>query len=91
MVLNGNALTEKGMVKAGARKALTEFVNANREVFANAVRNDNGTYSLAVNDSEGNVVFVNFEVTVSTMNAGDRAKRKSKSRAKVTEDLEVVE
>ena len=88
--LNGNVLTEKGQVKANARKTLVDYVAKHPEVFCESERNDNGTYSIEVNDSEQNVIYVNFEITVSTMNAGDRAKRKSKSKKVETEDIEVI-
>ena len=80
MKINANVLTETGAVKAGARKALADYVNTHRDIFAGAVRNDNGTYSVAVEDGAGNVVYINFEVTVSTMCAADRAKRKSRAK-----------
>lgn len=81
MTVKGNVLTETGAVKAGARKALAGYVNEHRNIFEGAIRNENGTYSVEVQDSEGNVVYINFEVTVSAMCAGDRAKRKPRTKA----------
>lgn len=82
-------LNEKGNVKAEARKALVAYVDSNRDVFANAVKNDNGTYSVAVVDGAGNTVYVNFDVTVSTKNAADRAEKKATRKAKVAEDFDI--
>ena len=82
-------LNEKGNVKAEARKALVAYVDSNRDVFANAVKNDNGTYSVAVVDGAGNTVYVNFAVTVSTKNAADRAEKKATKKAKVAEVFDV--
>lgn len=89
MTIKGNVLTEKGLVKANARKALADYVATHREVFGKAERNANGTYSVAIKDESGNVVYINFEVTVSTMCAGDRAKKKTK--AKTAENVEAFD
>lgn len=89
MRIKGNVLTESGVVKATARKTMAAYVANHRNIFASAVANDNGTYSVAVKDEAGNTVYINFEVTVSAMNAADRAKRKAKAKAKATEEFEV--
>ena len=89
MKINGNVLTDTGAVKATARKTIATYVANHRDIFASAVLNDNGTYSVAVKDEAGNVVYVNFEVTVSTMNAGDRAKRKTKAKAPKADTFEI--
>lgn len=82
-------LNEKGNVKAEARKALVAYVDSNRDVFANAVKNDNGTYTVTVVDGAGNTVYVNFDVTVSTKNAADRAEKKATKKAKVAETFDI--
>ena len=89
MTVKGNVLTETGAVKAGARKAIAAYVEGNRNLFAEATKNDNGTYSVAMTDEAGHTVYINFEVTVSTMCAADRAKRKP--RAKATAQAEAFE
>lgn len=89
MRVNNVVLNEKGNVKTEARKALVAYVDAHRNVFANATRNDNGTYSVAVVDSAGNTVYVNFEVTVSNKNAADRAEKKTVRKAKVAETFDL--
>lgn len=82
-------VNEKGNVKADARKAIVSYVASNRSVFADAVMNDNGTYTATVSDSAGNVVYVNFTVTVSTKSAADRAEKKTARKTKVAEDFEI--
>ena len=89
MKINGNVLTDTGAVKATARKTMAKYVADNRNIFASAVLNENGTYSVAVKDEAGHTVYVNFEVTVSTMNAGDRAKRKAKAKATKADTFEI--
>ena len=91
MRMTNVVVNEKGNVKAEARKALVAYVEAHRDVFASAVKNDNGTYSVAVEDSAGNVVYVNFEVTVSTKNAADRAERKNSRKPKAAPEAFDVE
>ena len=82
-------VNEKGNVKAEARKAIVAYVDTHRNVFAEAVKNDNGTYSVAVTDTEGNTVYVNFDVTVSTKNAADRAEKKSTRKVKEAETFDI--
>lgn len=82
-------VNEKGNVKAEARKAIVAYVDTHRNVFADAIRNDNGTYSVAVTDSNGNVVYINFDITVSTKNAGERAEKKSTRKAKEVETFDI--
>ena len=90
MKINGNVLTETKQVKANARKALATYVANNRSIFETAVKNENGTYSIAVADEANNTVYINFEVTVSTLNASDRAKRKSRAKTeKATENYDI--
>ena len=86
MKINGNVLTENGVVKAQARKVLADYVNNHREIFNQATRNENGTYSLQVKDENNNVIYINFEVTVSTLCASDRAKRKSRAKKETATD-----
>ena len=89
MKMTNVIVNEKGNVKAGARKAITEYVANHREVFAEAVANENGTYSVAVVDGAGNTVYVNFDVTVSTKNAADRSEKKTVKKAKVAETFDI--
>ena len=79
MKITNVIVNEKGNIKASARKVIVEYVAGNRLVFAEATLNSNGTYSLPIVDSEGNVVYVNFDVSVSTKNAADRAKKAHKT------------
>lgn len=90
MKINGNVLTENGVVKTQARKVLADYVNNHREIFNQATKNENGTYSLQVTDENENIIYINFEVTVSTLNANDRAKRKSRAKKETaTETYEI--
>ena len=82
-------VNEKGNVKAEARKAIVAYVDTHHNVFADAIRNDNGTYSVAVTDSNGNVVYINFDITVSTKNAGERAEKKSTRKVKEVETFDI--
>ena len=89
MKMTNVIVNEKGNVKAEARKAIVAYVDTHRNVFAEAVKNDNGTYSVAVVDGAGNTVYVNFDVTVSTKNAADRAEKKTVKKAKVAETFDI--
>lgn len=94
MKINVQALTEKGALKPIVRKTLVNYVAENPEVFAQAERvGEKAVFTLPVYDAEGNTVYVNFDVTVSTVAAADRAERKPKAKVKaeaedVTIDLE---
>jgi hypothetical protein len=44
---------------------------------------------VAVVDGGGNTVYVNFDVTVSTKNAADRAEKKTVKKAKVAETFDI--
>ena len=85
MKIKSVALTDKGQVKPAVRKAIVDHIAANPSAFASAVRVDGkNVFTMQVTDASGNVVFVNFDVTVSTKAAADRAPRKP--RAKATAD-----
>lgn len=89
--LNGNALTEKGMIKTAARKTLMECIDTDRNMFAEATRNANGTYSIAIEDASGNTIYINFEISISAKNAADRAARKTTRKAKEAESFELAD
>lgn len=87
---NTNALNEKGNLRPAVRKAVLEYVARHPETFASAERfEDKGVFTLAVKDAQDNVFYVNFDVTVSTKAAADRAERKP--RAKTGKDISAVE
>lgn len=83
MKIKSIALTEKGVVKTAVRKALADHVAKNQGVvFANARKvEDKSIYYIEVEDANGNVVYINFDVTVSTKAPFERAERKPRAKA----------
>lgn len=87
---NTNALTEKGQLKPAVRATVAAFIASHPEKFAEAEKVEGkNVYVLPVTDADGNVFYVNFDVTVSTKAGFDRAERKSKPKATVAETPEV--
>lgn len=82
MKIKSIALTEKGVVKTAVRKALADYVAKNQaSVFANARKvEDKSIYYIEVEDANGNVVYINFDVTVSTKAPFERAERKPRAK-----------
>ena len=81
------AFTEKGQVRPAVRKAIVNHIAANPSVFAGAQRvGDKGVFTMEVQDANGDIFFVNFDVTVSTKAAADRAERKPRAKATHTDD-----
>ena len=92
MNLKNVAITEKGNVKPAVRKALIDYVAENPEVFGEAERVEGkNVFTLEVGDIDGNVIYINFDVTVSNKAAADRAPRKAKAKVEKTEDEIVIE
>lgn len=84
------ALNEKGNLKPLVRKAIVEHVCAHPEVFAEAEKvADKNAFVLQVLDAEDNVIYVNFDVSVSTLPASDRAVRKVKAKTSANDPVEV--
>lgn len=82
MKIKSVAFTEKGQIRPAVRKAVIEHIAANPAVFAEAVRvGDKGVFTVEVADSNGDIFFVNFDVTVSNKAAADRAERKPRVKA----------
>ena len=90
---NTIALTEKGMVKPAVRKTLTDYVAKHADsVFAKAEKVEGkNTYFIPVEDANGNVVYINFDVTVSTKAPYDRAEKKRAPKAKADNSAVEVE
>lgn len=88
---NTSALNEKGNLKPAVRKSVAAHVAKHPELFAKAEKVEGkNVYTLPVEDAEGNVFYVNFDVTVSTKPASERAEKKAKAKAPVaSEDVEV--
>ena len=77
-----NALTEKGQVRPAVRQAIVEKIANDRNLFASAVRVDNkGQFYIEVADSNNNIIYVNFEITVSANCIADRAPKARKPKA----------
>ena len=91
MRIKSVALTEKGQVKPAARKAIVNHIAKNPNLFAHATRvGDKGVFTMEVTDANGNVIFVNFDVTVSTKAAADRAERKPRAKAETADSADVT-
>ena len=93
MRVNGTVLSDKGMVKPAARASIAAHVDANRGIFANAVKVDGkNVYYVEVMDADGNIIYINFDVSVSHKAPYDRAEKKAKTKAqKETVDYTVGE
>lgn len=84
------AFTEKGQVRPAVRKAIVNHIAANPSVFADAQRvGDKGVFTMEVQDANGDIFFVNFDVTVSTKAAADRAERKPRAKAQATDNADI--
>lgn len=89
MTITNTILNEKGNIKSEARKTIAAYVDNHRDIFATAVKNANGTYTVPVTDEAGNVAYINFTVTVGTKSAADRAEKKATKKEKVAEDFTI--
>lgn len=85
------ALTEKGVVKTAVRKSLGAYVEKHQaDIFAKATKVEGkNVYFLEVQDAEGNTIYVNFDVTVTTKAPYDRAERKPRSKASAKDNSAV--
>jgi hypothetical protein len=89
MKMTNVIVNEKGNIKTEARKAIVNYVDNHRDIFATATKNANGTYTVPVTDEAGNVAYINFTVTVGTKNAADRAEKKATKKEKVAEVFDI--
>ena len=78
-----HALTDKGNIKNDVRKAIAGYVAKHQDtIFAKAEKvADKNVYFVEVHDADGNIIYVNFDVTVSTKAPFDRAERKPRAKA----------
>lgn len=84
---NTSALNEKGNLKPAVRTSVAAHVAKHPELFARAEKVEGkNAYTLPVEDANGNIFYINFDVTVSTKPASERAEKKSKPKAKVVSD-----
>lgn len=89
MTINGNILNEKGNLKPAARTAILEAIAANPALLGTATPVKANVYSLPISDSEGNTVYVNIDLSVSTLYAGDR--KEPAKKVKPAAEAEVFE
>lgn len=91
--INGNALTEKGVLKAQVRNAIKEKDTAELEsVLAELCYYyvaDKNAYVQTRVDENGVNVYTVLTMTVSTKHPSNLAERKAKPKAKATEEVEV--
>ena len=84
---NTSALNEKGNLKPAVRTSVAAHVAKHPELFARAEKVEGkNAYTLPVEDADGNIFYINFDVTVSTKPANERAEKKSKPKVKVVSD-----
>lgn len=89
MKIKAIAFTEKGQVRPAVRNAIVEKVASDRNIFAQAVRVDNkGQFYVEVQDANGSVVYVNFEVTVSGNCIANRAPKTRKPKASDSDSVD---
>lgn len=90
---NTVALNEKGNLKPAVRTQLAAYVAKHADtVFAKAEKVEGkNVYFIPVEDAEGNTVYINFDVTVSTKAPFDRAEKKRSPKAKASTDNVEVE
>lgn len=90
MRIKNVALTEKGNLKPVVRTEMAKYVAGNPDIFATAEKVEGkNTYFIPVTDADGNVFYINFDVTVTTKHPADRAERKATPKAKV--EAETIE
>lgn len=88
--LNGSMFTEKGAVAPKARAAIVDYVNAHQEVLAQATPVKGG-FVVEVQDSNGNVAYVNLAMSVSAVSLENHAPKARKPRAKATAEDFTIE
>ena len=78
-----HALTDKGNIKNDVRKAIAGYVAKHQDtIFAKAEKvGDKSVYFVEVHDADDNVMYINFDVTISTKAPFDRAERKPRTKA----------
>lgn len=91
--INGVALTDKGVIKNAVRNTIKAKDNA--ELFSPMSNlgyeyvEDKNAYVLTRVDNNGNEVYTVLTMTITTKHPSDLAERKSKPKAKTTEEIEI--
>lgn len=88
MKINGQIFTDKGNIKPEARKQLLASIASNPAILGTAEHVKDNTYTIPVDCGE-RTVYVNVDLTISTIHPADRKPATKKSKAKV-EDAEPV-
>lgn len=92
MQIRGNFLTEKGNLKSQARLTILEGIAANPALLGTAEKVSANVYAIQVTDSEGNVAYVNIDLSVSTIHPADRKEPVKKAKApKEAEVFEIID
>lgn len=82
MKLKNVAINEKGNLKPAVRKVVVDYIAANPNIFCEAEKVDGkNVFVLPIADSEGNIFYANFDLSVSVKPAYERAERKVKAKA----------
>jgi hypothetical protein len=89
MKIKGNFLSEKGNLKPAARTAILANVASNPAILGTAELVNAKCFTLPVEDSEGNVAYINIDLSVSTIHPADR--KEPVKKAKAPKEAEVFE
>ena len=89
MRIKGNFLSEKGNLKPAARTAILANIASNPAILGTAESVNAKCYTLPVEDSEGNVAYINIDLSVSTIHPADR--KEPVKKAKAPKEAEVFE
>lgn len=90
MKIKGNFTTSKGLLKSQARTVILEKIASNPAILASATPVNKKTYVIPVEDTEGNVAYINIDLSVSTTHPADRKEPTRKASApKVQEVFEI--
>lgn len=90
MKLKNVALNEKGNLKPAVRKVVVDHIVANPDLFCQAEKVEGkNAFVLPITDSEGNVFYANFDLSISVKPAYERAEKKVKP--KTSKEAEAIE
>ena len=88
MKINGNVLTEKGNLKPEARKQILATIAGNPAILGTAEKVNDKVFTLPVECEDG-AVYVNIDLSVSTLHPADR--KAPEKKAKAPKEVEVFE
>lgn len=90
MTLRGNFLTDKGNFKAKARETILATVAANPAILGTATQVSPRVYTIEVSDTEGNVAYLNLDLSVTTVHPADRKVPEKKPSTKAEPETFVI-